>query len=336
MNGERTLVSLGGTRVNVWDREDVLHTISERLGCQPDRPLFVASANLDHIAHFGPGGCSRHLVDFDEPAVQWLVLLDGVPLVWRSRRLVERPVEQLAGSDLLEDVLRVAAEASSRVGVLGGSPATHEALRQVLAQTLPQLDLVGCWAPSREQLSSAEDCRDLADAVAAADIDLLVVALGKPRQEHFLAEHGVRTGARVAVAFGAAIDFLVGEVQRAPTQVRHAGLEWLWRLVQEPRRLARRYLVAGPPGAVALLKDSRVLASDPVPARAALSAAALQTRLPQQRQPAPATVDIRDKEPLPVGATISVEPDSGGKLAVQLASTATNATPAADGWTDQP
>ena len=149
-----------------------------------------------------------------------------------------------------------------RVGIFGGAPKTHDLLRSALADTLPHLLVAECWAPTRDELEDPARCRGLAEKVAAADIDLLVVALGKPRQEYFLAEYGLLTGVRVAVAFGAAIDFLTGQVHRAPRHVRHAGLEWLWRLVQEPQRLAKRYLVAGPPGAAALLRDSRVLWTD--------------------------------------------------------------------------
>jgi hypothetical protein len=131
------------------------------------------------------------------------------------------------------------------------------------------------------ELADPALCRELAEKVAAADIDLLVVALGKPRQERFLAEYGLLTGARVAVAFGAAIDFLAGDVQRAPERVRHAGLEWLWRLVQEPRRLAHRYLVAGPPGALALWRDSRLLTAQAVDSPLVVVAA---DAVPEQRR----------------------------------------------------
>lgn len=260
----RSRLSLGGTRVDVWEQPDVLTEVGRRLQEHTGTPLFLASANLDHISHFGRRGCSRGQVDFEDPAVHWLVLLDGVPLVWRSRRILDGPVEQLAGSDLLPDVLDVASRTSARVGIFGGAPSTHEVLRAVLAETHPGLLLADCWAPTREDLTDAARCRDLAEKVAAADIHLLVVALGKPRQERFLADYGLLTGARVAVAFGAAIDFLAGDVQRAPERVRHAGLEWLWRLVQEPRRLAHRYLVAGPPGALSLWRDSRVLTAQTV------------------------------------------------------------------------
>lgn len=258
MQQARAVVTLGGTRVDVCTRAEVVAGVRSRLTDRAARPLFLASANLDHLTHFGLTGTSGTDVDFDDAAVQWLVLLDGVPLVWRTRRMVPGAVEQLAGSDLLPDLLQVAADAGCRVGVLGGTASTHRLLAEAASVRWPHLRLARCWDPTREELADPSRCRDLAHEIEAAEIDLLVVALGKPRQERFLAEHGLASGVRVAVAFGAAIDFLAGTAARAPVAVRRAGLEWLWRLGREPRRLAHRYLVEGPGAVVALWRDSRV------------------------------------------------------------------------------
>ena len=92
----------------------------------------------------------------------------------------------------------------------------------------------------------------VAAEVAAAGVDVLVVGLGKPRQELWIDRHGAATGARVLLAFGAAADFLAGSVRRAPKFMQDNGIEWLYRLGVEPRRLARRYLVQGPPALLAL------------------------------------------------------------------------------------
>lgn len=260
----RSSVLLGGTEVDVWARDDVLEAVARRLLNDEEKPLFLASANLDHIAHFGPRGRSRKLVDFEAERAQWLVLLDGVPLVWRCRSLTAGQVEQLAGSDLLSDMLDVARRTGSRVGIFGGAAQTHLALQAVLAEQAPDLQLAGFWSPSREELTDPRRCAAFCAEMREARVDLLVVALGKPRQEQFLADYGPATGARVGLAFGAAIDFLAGEVHRAPDKVRRLGLEWLWRLAQEPRRLSRRYLIEEPPCAVALLTQSRLVSSEVV------------------------------------------------------------------------
>ncbi|QHC58453.1 WecB/TagA/CpsF family glycosyltransferase [Rathayibacter sp. VKM Ac-2760] len=184
--------------------------------------------------------------DAPRPAVEWLSLIDGSPIAGQAKRLTGVSWPRLAGSDLIGPLLDRAAADGVRVGVLGGSEAAQERLRARLAEERPGLVLAGLWSPSREQLADPAANSRLADAIRAARVDLLVVGLGKPRQELWIDEHGPRTGAHVLLAFGAAVDFLGGSVRRAPQWVADRGAEWLWRLALEPRRLARRYLVEGP------------------------------------------------------------------------------------------
>ena len=104
---------------------------------------------------------------------------------------------------------------------------------------------------------------ELADEVARAKVEILVVSLGKPRQELWIQSHAARTKARVFLAFGAAADFLAGVDHRAPVALQKRGLEWAYRLAREPRRLARRYLVEGPPMALRLANRPSTHLHDP-------------------------------------------------------------------------
>ena len=92
-----------------------------------------------------------------------------------------------------------------------------------------------------------------------AGVDILVVGLGKPLQENWINRHGSQTGAQVLLAFGAVVDFLAGRIRRAPEPIVQAGAEWAWRLMLEPRRLGRRYLIDGPPALVRLRRKARVV-----------------------------------------------------------------------------
>jgi N-acetylglucosaminyldiphosphoundecaprenol N-acetyl-beta-D-mannosaminyltransferase len=91
-------------------------------------------------------------------------------------------------------------------------------------------------------------------------VTILVVCLGKPRQEEWIAEHGYASGAKVCLAFGAAVDFLAGRVSRAPQWMANYGFEWAWGLVREPRRLDRRYLLQGPKAYLAVHCVAEILA----------------------------------------------------------------------------
>ncbi|MDH6576162.1 WecB/TagA/CpsF family glycosyltransferase [Kitasatospora sp. MAP5-34] len=255
--GEARRLVLGGTPADGWDLAGLLLRVKDRLTGPLARPLVVASSNLDHLHHFGRGGAHAGLVERAEQDADWLVLLDGMPLVWQARRLTGSRWERLTGADLLPDLLAVAASTGARVGFLGGQQETHRLLAVRLAEEWPELAVAGYWAPSRAELTAPGGAAALAEQVRLAAVDLLVVGLGKPRQEAWLAEQAVASGIRVGLAVGAAADFLAGVVDRAPDRWRDSGLEWLYRLVLEPRRLARRYLLQGPRAALRLLLNSR-------------------------------------------------------------------------------
>jgi len=156
----------------------------------------------------------------------------------------------LAGSDLIGPILDLAERDGIRVGFLGGSEETRITLLETLAGNRPSLKLAGVWSPSRAQITDPVASRKLAATVRNHDVQLLVVCLGKPRQELWIEANASATGADVLLAFGAVVDFLAGRVKRAPRWIVDAGMEWAWRLAIEPKRLARRYLVQGPPAYV--------------------------------------------------------------------------------------
>jgi len=280
-------VLLGGTPVDLFDRDDAVTTIIDHVRGPRSWPLGVMSANLDHIHHFGYHGPSARVPfvwahpeagepfpgtytsavhgetvpdrDASAPEVRWLNLLDGAPLVRQATHLTGHPWPRLAGSDLIGPILDRAEAARIRVGFLGGMPDVLDTLRQRLAQDRPELPVTGLWSPERGELDAPHRCDAWARRVRDAGTELLVVGLGKPRQERWIVEHGAATGASVLLAFGAVVDFLAGAVQRAPEVVRDHGMEWAWRLALEPRRLARRYLVDGPPAFTVLARHSFVM-----------------------------------------------------------------------------
>lgn len=242
-----------GMTIDLLEREEAVDIIRTRAQSDHLPPLAVGSINLDHVHHFGENGRWAGTIDRDrgmhEPqptTIDWLNLIDGSPVARQAHRMTGRVWPRLAGSDLAGPILDLAEHVGLTVGFLGGAAETHALLAERLAETRPELQVSGYWAPSRDELSDAESSHRIADEIAAAGVDILVVGIGKPRQELWIAEYGLRTGARVMLAFGAVVDFLAGRVRRAPGWVATAGLEWAWRLLLEPRRLARRYLGEGP------------------------------------------------------------------------------------------
>ncbi len=236
---------MAGCTVHLMSEQAALDAILRAASGEADRALGVASANLDHVYHFGRGSdCESTLVDTD--GIAWLTLLDGIPLVARAKYDTGVSWPRLAGSDLLAPLLERAQADGIRVGFLGGRSEMHRQLRTRLARTYPDLVVAGCWDPSPRDLDDPALGAQLACSVALAQAHLLVVSLGKPRQELWIQRCGEATGARVLLAFGASADFLAGRVKRAPRLLRAMGLEWAYRLALEPRRLWRRYLLNGP------------------------------------------------------------------------------------------
>jgi N-acetylglucosaminyldiphosphoundecaprenol N-acetyl-beta-D-mannosaminyltransferase len=175
-----------------------------------------------------------------------LSLADGMPLLWASRFLGLRLPEKISGSDFVPIVLARAAERGWRVYFLGGKPGVAELARDKLREKLPALQVVGIDAPAIEENDPPERREPILARVRAAHPDVVVVALGAPKQEIWI--DLVRDDLRPAVLFavGASLDFAAGTIARAPRWISKAGLEWLYRLCKEPRRLWRRYLVRDP------------------------------------------------------------------------------------------
>jgi N-acetylglucosaminyldiphosphoundecaprenol N-acetyl-beta-D-mannosaminyltransferase len=229
---------VSGSIVERRDTDEVLSIIDSRLRSSSSTGLAVGSVNLDHLHHF------RTASTAPSGQLEWLLLADGMPIAWRGRILTARSWPRITGADLLPEVLALAEATGSRVGFFGGSAETHQRLTQRLAETYPALAISGMWSPGVAEIESRSDL--LEAEILSARTDVLVVSLGKPRQEQWIDRHGAGTGARIFLPSGGAIDFLAGGQLRAPEWMQRAGLEWLYRLSREPKRLARRYLLQGP------------------------------------------------------------------------------------------
>lgn len=309
ITGER--IELGGCPVDLLGHDDAVAAISRRLATDGAAPLGVVSVNLDHIHHFGTGARWHGAIEtgaIDD--IDWLNLIDGAPVATQARRMTGETWPRLAGSDLTGPILDIITSAQATVGFFGGMPETLGLLRAKLTAERPGLKLSGFWAPSRDELEDPERSRELALEVNASGTDVLVVGLGKPRQELWIAEHGKATGARVLLAFGAVVDFLAGRVERSPAWVASAGLEWAWRLSREPRRLASRYLVDGPPAYVSVHRSASVGSSEAAPL--------LEPRRPMAGV-STANGFVTDASPVDV-AVIIVTYNSAGHIARLIAS----------------
>jgi N-acetylglucosaminyldiphosphoundecaprenol N-acetyl-beta-D-mannosaminyltransferase len=191
-----------------------------------------------------------------------LSLADGMPLVWVSRLLGRALPERVTGSDMIVPLLRLAAARRWRVYLLGGAPGVAPAAADLLAKELGVI--VAGWDDAQIAPDGTDRSGDSVARAQAAQADLILVALGPPKQELWIARSLAAVRPAVGVGVGASLDFLVGKYRRAPAWVGRIGLEWLYRLLQEPRRLWRRYLVEGPRVLGVVWRTSRLPAADRV------------------------------------------------------------------------
>jgi N-acetylglucosaminyldiphosphoundecaprenol N-acetyl-beta-D-mannosaminyltransferase len=173
-----------------------------------------------------------------------LVNPDGMPLVWALRAMGDRHVTRVYGPDTMEYLLRAAEESRVPVGFYGGTASALSQLIKEVQQRFQTLDIAFTMSPPFRALSAAED-QDVVQRIAASGARLLFVGLGCPKQEHWIAEHRGRIPA-VMLAVGAAFDFFAGTKPQAPRWMMRNGLEWVFRLASEPRRLVRRYVKHNP------------------------------------------------------------------------------------------
>jgi len=184
-----------------------------------------------------------------------LSLCDGQPLRWTSPLLGLTLPEKVSGADLFIPLMELAARKKLRVYLLGGAPGVAEEAGERLAREYGVL-IVGQSAP-RIGLQPLSDEDEIVERVAQTQPDLLVICLGAPKGELLIERVRDRLRPAVAVQLGASIDFYVGRVRRAPRWMQRAGLEWLYRLKQEPKRLAERYLLRDPAFLWILLRTLR-------------------------------------------------------------------------------
>lgn len=170
-----------------------------------------------------------------------MVTPDGMPLVFMARRLGFKPVSRVYGPDLMRRLTEVSAQKGYRQFYYGGGPGLADQLAATLKARYPTLRVAGTMTPPFRPLTSEEDEAVIARINAAAP-DIVWVGLSTPKQEFWMASHIGRLNVPVLVGVGAAFDFLAGTKSQAPVWMQRSGLEWVYRLAHEPRRLWKRYL----------------------------------------------------------------------------------------------
>jgi N-acetylglucosaminyldiphosphoundecaprenol N-acetyl-beta-D-mannosaminyltransferase len=221
-----------GVRIHALTMREVLEIVDETIRTRGHLLLGVVNAakivNMRRDAALGESVRSADLV-----------LADGMPVVWASR-LLRRPLpERVAGIDLMEGMLEAGRSRGYRVFCLGATDDVLESAVARMRESHPGVEIVG----QQNGYFGADAEATVAERIRVARPDILLVAMTSPKKERFLARWSAHMDVPVCHGVGGSFDVLAGKVRRAPARWQRLGLEWLYRVLQEPRRMWRRYLV---------------------------------------------------------------------------------------------
>jgi N-acetylglucosaminyldiphosphoundecaprenol N-acetyl-beta-D-mannosaminyltransferase len=243
-----TIELCGMSLARITSAELLDHIFAE---LEAGRGGWLVTANLDFVRRHARDEAARRIY-----AGADLRVADGMPLVWASRLQGTPLPERVAGSSLVVPLCARAAREGRRVYLLGGDPrASEEAARRLCAE-IGGLALAGRSAPRVGSGAPEADLEPIRGALCEACPDLVLVALGSPKQELVIARLRHELPGAWWIGVGASLSFVAGHIRRAPPLLQRLGLEWAHRLAQEPRRLFRRYLVDDAPFAFELFARS--------------------------------------------------------------------------------
>ena len=228
-------VEILGVRINTYSKSEVFSSVEEFI--RDRKPHLVWTCNVDHLMKLTRDGEFRDIYEASD-----LVLADGMPLVWVSK-LFGRPIpERITGIDFLEEFAAVAEKRGYRYFFLGGSTIVLQKAKAALQKKYPKLR-ISTHAPSYAARWSKPENEMIISAIREARPDLLFVGVGAPKQEKWIYQNWKKLNVPVAMGVGGALEMVAGTKKRAPRWMQNVGLEWLFRFLQDPRRLLKRYFL---------------------------------------------------------------------------------------------
>lgn len=205
---------------------------------QENKNAYVVTPNVDHLVQLEHGG---ELCDVYKEAD--LILTDGKPLIWISR-LYGTPIkEKISGSDLFPRLCDLAAKKGYTMFFLGAAEGVAATAAKNLMNRFNGLQVVGTYSPPFGFEKDENEVLKIKEMIREAKPHILIVGLGCPKQELFIFHNKDELGVPISLGLGASLDFEAGNIKRAPKWMADHGLEWLYRITQDPKRMAKRYLV---------------------------------------------------------------------------------------------
>lgn len=224
------------TYVNNVDMKETIGAIETMI--TDKKKHYIVAINVDVVMKIEKDAYLKKITDKAD-----MVLVDGKPLIWISK-LHKRPVKtKISGSDLVPVLCKVAAKKKYSIFIIGGKDGIADQAKKKLEEKHSDIQVVGTYAPPFGFEKDEEELAKINAMITEAHPDLLIACFGCPKQEKWIYENYKKYDAKVSVCAGATVDFLAGNVSRAPKWMSDHGFEWFYRFLQEPRRMFKRYFI---------------------------------------------------------------------------------------------
>jgi len=224
------------TEIDNLTMQETLQAINQLI--QENKSAYVVTPNVDHIVQLET---NRELQEVYKNAS--LILTDGKPLLWIANWYGTPIKEKISGSDLFPLLCNLAAAKGYKMFFLGAGEGVAKKAADNLAMKYEGLQVVGTYSPPFGFENNQNEMNKIKNTIKLSKPDILIVGLGCPKQEKFMYHHCKELGVPISFGLGASFDFEAGNIKRAPRWMANHGLEWLFRITQDPKRMAKRYLV---------------------------------------------------------------------------------------------
>lgn len=224
------------TYVNNVDMDETLSSIDKMI--LSGEKSYIVAINVDVVMKIEADQYLKKITDNAD-----MVLVDGKPLVWISKWHKHPVKAKISGSDLVPLLCEKARDKGYSVFIIGGKDGIADQAKANLEKNLPGINIVGTYAPPFGFEKDKNELEKINTMISNAHPDLLIACFGCPKQEKWIYENYQKYDAKVSVCAGATVDFLAGNVNRAPRWMSEHGLEWFYRFTQEPKRMFKRYFV---------------------------------------------------------------------------------------------
>lgn len=224
------------TYVNNVDMDETLSAIDKMISF--GKKSYIVAINVDVVMKIENDPYLKKITDNAD-----MVLVDGKPLIWIAK-YYKRPVKaKISGSDLVPLLCKRALDKGYSIFIIGGKDGVAVQAKKNLERDLPGIKIVGTYAPPFGFEKNEKELEKINEMISSVHPDLLIACFGCPKQEKWIFENYQKYDAKVSVCAGATVDFLAGNVKRAPRWMSEHGLEWFYRFLMEPKRMFKRYFI---------------------------------------------------------------------------------------------